>query len=235
VVLAEKRTEAGGALTVAARPPFKDAITDLNTYLVKKAKAAGVRFELEREITPETVAGFQADDVIIATGGVSIRPECIDPDDHRVVNAEEILCKDSIHAGRYLVIGGGVVGLETADYLADRRAEVTVVEMLEEMGQGLGPKRLALVLDRLIKMGVNLLTRTRVLSVRDGMAKVSIGANETVLGPFDSVVIAVGYRSDAHLAKALEGQVRVRVIGDAGRPRSICEAITEGLDAALEL
>ncbi|MBI5579744.1 MAG: FAD-dependent oxidoreductase [Deltaproteobacteria bacterium] len=235
VVLAEKRTEAGGALAVAARPPFKDAITDLNTYLIKKAEAAGVRFELGREITPETVLGFQADDVIIATGALSIRPECIDPDDRQVVDAEEILSKDSIVAGRYLVIGGGVVGLETADYLADRRAEVTVVEMLEQMGQGLGPKRLTLVFDRLLKMGVNLLTKTRVLSVRDGMAKVSIGNNETVLGPFDSVVIAVGYRSDSRLAEALEGRVRVRVIGDACRPRSICEAITEGLDAALAL
>jgi 2,4-dienoyl-CoA reductase-like NADH-dependent reductase (Old Yellow Enzyme family)/thioredoxin reductase len=235
VTLADKKGEVGGALSVASLPPYKEALTELNVYLRRRAVAAGVRFELGREMTPEAIEAFKADDVILATGAVPITPECVEADGSRILMADDILRSDSIAAERYLVIGGGIVGLETADFLAERRADVTVVEMLPDMGAGLAPKRLKLVLDRLTKMGVNLITKTRVLSVQGCMTRVAVGSRETELGPFDLIVVAVGYRSDERLAEALEGKVRVRVIGDARRPRSICEAITEGYEAALAL
>ncbi len=235
VVLAEKKASPGGALGVAARPPYKETIGELSTYLVGKAKAAGVRFELGREITAQDVGGAAFDRVVLAAGSVPVWPPGISPEDPRVVTAEAVLQQERIDPGRYLVVGGGLVGLETAEFLAELRADVTVVEMLDEMGRGLGPKRLKLLMDRLVKMGVNMIAKTQVLSVRDGMARVAVGLNETVLGPFDVVVSAAGYRPEAGLAAALEHRVKVTVIGDARQPRSIAEAISEGLEAALSL
>ena len=156
-------------------------------------------------------------------------------DDSRVVTAEDILQLDRISPGRHLVIGGGLVGLETAEYLAERGADVTVVEMLDQVGAGLGPMRLSLMLNRLMKAGVNMLTRARVISVRDGWLEADMAGHMLRLGPYEAVVVAAGYRCNPVPAPPPGDEGRVRTIGDACLPRSIDEAIQEGFDAALNI
>jgi 2,4-dienoyl-CoA reductase-like NADH-dependent reductase (Old Yellow Enzyme family)/thioredoxin reductase len=235
VRLIDKGSTVGGALAIAKRPPFKGPIADLARYLEDRARSAGVTVELEKAFSPEVLAEHKPDEVVVATGSLPWAPECICMGDSRVVTAESVLQCDRIRPGRYLVVGGGLVGLETAEYLAERGAEVTVVEMLDQMGTGLGPLRLKLMLDRLIKAGVNLLTRTRVIAVRDGSVRVETGGREHTLGPCEAVVVAAGYRCNPIPPPALDAGVRVQVIGDACRARSIVEAIGEGLDAALNI
>lgn len=235
VRLIDKRPTLGGALNIAARPPFKEPIADLARYLEDQARSAGVTVELERAFSPAVLAEHEPDEVVVATGSLPWAPECVCMSDSRVVTAETILQRDRIRPGRYLVVGGGLVGLETAEYLAERGAEVTVVEMLDQVGAELGPIRLKLMLDRLIKAGVNLLTKTRVTAVRDGSLRVETGGREHTLGPCEAVVVAAGYRCNPIPAPAFGEGVKVQVIGDACRARSIVEAIGEGLDAAMNI
>lgn len=237
VRLIDKRQTLGGMLRLAERPPFKEPIADLERYLEDQARSAGVKIEIERDFSAEVLAENEPDEVVVATGSLPWAPDCICMSDSRVVTAESILQCDRIRSGRYLVVGGGLVGLETAEYLAERGAEVTVVEMLDQVGAGLGPIRLKLMLDRLIKAGVNLLVKTRVIAVRDGSLRVEAGGRERTLGPCEAVVVAAGYRGNPIPLPTLtfgEG-VKVQVIGDACRARSIVEAIGEGLDAALNI
>jgi NADPH-dependent 2,4-dienoyl-CoA reductase/sulfur reductase-like enzyme len=149
--------------------------------------------------------------------------------------AEEILRQRRIEAGRYMVIGGGLVGLETAEHLCHAGADVTVIEMLDELGSGLSPMRLKLILDRLIKSGVNLLTKARVISIQDRMARIELPSGVITMGPYNSVVVATGYESERALAEALGNEIPVKIIGDAREPRSIREAISEGLDCGLDI
>ena len=235
VRLIEKRPTLGGMLNIAARPPYKEPIADLAHYLEDRARSAGVIVELERDFSPAMLAEHEPEEVIVASGSLPWAPECICMSDSRVVAAESILQRDTIHPGRYLVVGGGLVGLETAEYLAERGAEVTVVEMLDQVGAGLGPMRLKLMLDRLIKAGVNLLVKTRVIAVLDGSLRVETGGKEHTLGPCEAVVVAAGYRCNPVLATVIGEGVKVQVIGDACRARSIVEAIGEGLDAAMNI
>ena len=131
--------------------------------------------DLNRAISREDMAAEENDAVIYAVGGEAITPAFFRPDDKITVVAEAILLKGKITPGRYLVIGGGSVGLETAEYLAERGAAVCVVEMLAKIGKGLGPMSLSLMRDRLTKAGIPLLTKTRVLSIREGMVRVFCG------------------------------------------------------------
>lgn len=235
VRLIDKKPTLGGALNIAARPPFKEPIADLARYLVDRAGSAGVTVELERDFSPAVLAEHEPDEVVVATGSLPWAPECVCMSDSRVIAAEDILQCDRIHPGRYLVVGGGLVGLETAEYLAERGAEVTVVEMLAQVGAGLGPIRLKLMLDRLIKAGVNLLTKTQVIAVRNGSLRVATAGREHTLGPCEAVVVATGYRCNPVPATIFGEGVKTQVIGDACRARSLVEAIQEGLDAAMNI
>ena len=235
VSLIDQRETLGGTLNIAARPPFKEPIADLTRYLEDRARSAGVNVDLERDFSPTVLADYEPNEVIVATGSLPWTPECICMSDSRVVTAENILQCDPIRPGRYLVIGGGLVGLETAEYLAERGAEVTVVEMLDQVGAGLGPIRLKLILDRLIKAGVNLLTRTKVIAVGDGLLRVETGGSVYTLGPCEAVVVAAGYQCNPIESSAFGEGVKVQIIGDARLARSIVEAIQEGLDAAMNI
>ena len=181
------------------------------------------------------LAEHEPDEVVVATGSLPWAPECICMSDSRVVTAENILQCDRIRPGRYLVVGGGLVGLETAEYLAERGAEVTVVEMLDQMGAGLGPIRLKLMLDRLIKAGVNLLTKTRVIAVQGRLAPGGNGRQGAYAGPLRGGGGGRGLPLQPDSSAAFGEGVKVQVIGDACRARSIVEAIGEGLDAALNI
>jgi 2,4-dienoyl-CoA reductase-like NADH-dependent reductase (Old Yellow Enzyme family)/thioredoxin reductase len=235
VRLIEKRPTLGGMLNIAARPPFKEPLADLARYLEDRARSAGVALELEKDFSPAVLEEHAPDELIVATGSLPWAPECVCMEDNRVIAAESILQCEKILPGRYVVVGGGLVGLETAEYLAQRGAEVTVVEMLEQVGAGLGPLRLKLMLDRLIKAGINLLTKTEVIAFGESSLRVATAGREYTLGPCQAVVVATGYHCNPVPAPASGMVVKAQVIGDAFQARSLVEAIHEGLDAALKI
>jgi pyruvate/2-oxoglutarate dehydrogenase complex dihydrolipoamide dehydrogenase (E3) component len=231
----EQRPALGGALNIASRPPFKEPLADLARHLEAQARSAGVNLETGRPFTAAALAERQPDEVIVATGASPWAPACLDPEAGGAVAAETLLACDTIPPGRYLVVGGGLVGLETAEYLAERGAEVTVVEMLDQVGAGLGPVRLKLLTDRLVKAGINLLTKTRVVALGERSLRVETGGREYSLGPCQAVVLATGYRCHPVSLPAPGAGIPVQVIGDASRARSLVEAMAEGLDAALNI
>lgn len=235
VHLIDRRPVPGGTLLIADRPPFKEPIADFARYLEAQALSAGVTLEMGREFTPALLAEHHPDEVIVASGALPWAPSCLCMSDGGMIAAEEILQCGEVRPGRYLVVGGGLVGLETAEYLACRGCEVTVVEMLDQVGAGLGPLRLKLMLDRMVKAGINLLTRTKVIAVEDRSLRVETAGRQYSLGPCEAVVVAAGYRGNPIPEAAFGKAIKVQVIGDARKARSIVEAVGEGLDAALNI
>lgn len=236
VRLLERTHELGGTLNTAKLPPFKAVLQDLIDYLADEVHRAGVQVQLGSEATPEALAEEEADAIILATGAKPLRPEIAEQGRGSVFLAEEVLRLEEIPFGRYLVVGGGLVGLETAEHLCRGGAEVTVIEMRAELGKGLALLRLRLVRDRLLKSGANLLTRAKFLGIQGGMAQVSLPAGTVSMGPYQAVVFAAGYeRRTALLERSDETAVKTRAIGDAVEPRSIREAIEEGFQSAMQL
>ena len=236
VILFERSRQLGGALIPGRRPPHKAVIQDFTDYLVGCVRRAGVRIVLGCQATAGNILDEVPDQVVVATGGTVIMPEIEGLETHpKVVTTEALLSAGSIPKGVYLVVGGGAVGLETAGFICSAGAEVTVVEIAGSVGAGLHVTRLKPLQESLSAAGATVYTDTRVQSVAGRRLMMASGHHETWLGEFDVLVIAAGYMSDRALAAALENHVAVTVIGDAVRPRSIWEAVTEGLDAALAI
>lgn len=240
VRLIEKQPELGGNLNVACVPPFKKPVADFLKWLIREINSTDVEIVLNREVnlkasTPLPSDLVCSDVVILAHGAQPTRPEFCLPSGDNTIMAEDLLRLSKPAPGRYLVLGGGLVGLETAEYLVEVGADVTVLEMLEEMGWGLVPIRRNLIIERLIKAGVNLITNASVDRLEGNLACVTLSNKKIQLGPFDHVVLAAGYCCEINPESILSYAPHQVVIGDARQPRSILEAIVEAWDAVREI
>lgn len=237
VRLMEKTSSLGGALNVAKLPPFKEPVQDLIDYLVAEALRAGVDVETGKVVTGQKVEDEAPDDLILAVGGSPIVPNIPGIDSPYVLTAENLLSRDARRPepGHYLVVGGGLVGLETACFLSEGAVEVTLVEMTRDLGRGVWPARLTLMVEGLFRAGANIITNARIVSVDARMVELELPTGIVRLGPFQAVVLAMGYRSEGRLVQGVTDKRRCKVIGDALEPRSIYEAIREGFEAALDL
>ncbi len=138
---------------------------------------------------------------------------------------------------RVLVIGGGLVGIEVAEFLAQRGAEVVVVEMLAEIARDMEPITRKLSLKRLAELPVEVLSETRVSGLApDGKATVEGPEGERALGPFDTVVAAVGTRSRDELSSQLTAsEIEVHVVGDAAELAQVQGAVRSAWGVARAL
>jgi 2-enoate reductase len=134
-----------------------------------------------------------------------------------------------------LLVGGGLVGLEAADFLSARGNKVVLVEMEEDVGTKLDPLPRTMLLKRLKEQGVEIHTGTTVTGFANGEA-VALKGDEEIRIPADTGVLAVGFRPNRRLADELsETEIEVHVIGDALEPRGAGEAIWEGFEIGARL
>ena len=237
VTLIEKTSKLGGQLLMASFPPMKQEYVYGIQYLTTRVYREGVKVELKTEVTPEVIKKYQPDALILATGGLPIVPaDMPGVDGKNVITAWDVLSGRVFPGPKVLVIGGGKVGCETADYLSHviddmhpMGNRVTVLEMLEHIVlDDLTPWRTMLI-QRLRSKGVGIITQANVKEIlTDGVKYVRDGKNEELRG-MNHVVLAMGTRSNNVLADQLKGfSIPTFVIGDAKEPRKAWEAISEG-------
>ena len=134
VTLFEQAEQLGGALNLADKPPKKQLVTRLKDVMACNLEELGVEVRLNTKATPEMVRDLEPDAVFLALGADPIVPQipCSGP----VYTFTDILTESVVPKGRAAVIGGGLVGLETAEFLAEKGYPVTVVEMQDAVGKG---------------------------------------------------------------------------------------------------
>jgi len=229
VTLWEKESRLGGQLVQAAIPPHKDRIAPLYKYLEKQLQKLGVKISLGKEASAKEVAEFNPDVVVVATG---VRP--FDPDipglgKAQVVQAGDVL-EGKVKVGKKVaIIGGELVGCETAEFLADRGKQVTVMRRGPEMATSIGPSNRAFFLSRLLDKGVTLLREVRYDSISPSGVNITTRDGEERLIEADTVVLAAGSVPDNELYEVLKNKIpEVYCIGDCLEPRTIRDAISEG-------
>jgi 2,4-dienoyl-CoA reductase-like NADH-dependent reductase (Old Yellow Enzyme family)/thioredoxin reductase len=236
VTLFEKNSKLGGRVRLAAVPPKKAILNDFLDYLERRVNGLGVTMELEREFTVDMLDPARSDVVIVATGALPRFPDWKGVKESGALSVDDVLSKEGEIGEKVLVIGGGGVGVETADYLSESGKEVTVVEMLEEIASDLVFHLKHDLSERLSKKDVTILTSTRVKELGKGYAVVEDASGVKKIDGFDTIVLAVGSIPDDRLAKSLEGEVpEVYVVGDASKPREILEAVYEGEEIAVKI
>lgn len=236
VKLLEKDNEVGGVVNLGKKPPFKNVLQDFIDYLEKMAVAHHVDIQTGVTATADIIRKEAPDRIIIATGATSLWPQVNGLDTHdRVLSALEALAFEQTPPGKYLIVGGGAGGLELAEFMTSEGVDITVIEMTDQIGNGLHATRQQLLFERIEAADVRLQKHTRLVAIEGKTVKVETPNGSKTLGPFDCIVFAIGYQSNTHLADEIKPDRRVTVIGDAVRPRSIFEAIREGFEAGLNL
>jgi len=231
VTLYDKGNELGGKLLIASIPPYKGELQPLVTSLAARARKAGVEVKLKSDVGPAIIEKERPDVLIMATGSSPLIPNIPGVTDPNVVLAEEVLTGAKTVSGDILIVGGGMVGCETAEFLRERGQgvnEITVIEMLSRMADNVSPTYRPFFLARLKKAGIKMETNMIVQEItKEGVMVEQKGIAGFIKG--DVVVLAVGFKSNPTLNEKSKGKIpEVYAIGDCAKPRMIKEAIEEG-------
>lgn len=234
VTLFEKENRPGGQVAVGARPPYKQELLKAIQTYVKLGEKYGVTFRFGEEATPESVKDF--DEIVLATGGVPVRPSIEGIDESDVVDAVDVLEGKVAVGDHILIVGGGQVGVETGELLANQNRKVTIVEMADEVAKDEHVSIKIFMFERFKKYGINILTNTKVKSFSKGAVTVERDGAESKLEGFDSIILAIGAKSYNPLGQPLQGSGKtVHTIGDAKEARTITEAIYDGAKLGVRL
>jgi len=233
VTLWEKGDTLGGNLIPAAVPDFKMDYRSLIEYLSTQIKKLGVAVELGREATPELIEKMKPDVVLVATGSTSIVPDIPGITDAKVITAVDLLSGKEEVGETVVVIGGGLVGAETALYLAQKGKKVTIVEILGTIAQDMYKANRTHLLELLDGAMVVTMTGTNVMEVIDeGVVITTMGGKKSTLAA-DSVVLALGAQCNNGLYEVLKNKVpEVYAIGDCVDPGKVINAIWGGFRTA---
>ena len=237
VTLFEKTTTLGGQLNIACVPPRKEEMRRAAQDLIHAVCNAGVHLCMGQTRTAEQLkdAGFEA--VINAVGAHSAAPRIPGIDSVNVADAWKVLAGEQQVYGTVAVIGGGMVGCETAEYLAARSCKVSVIEMMDKIAAGESSTILPTLLENYKTYGVEQYPSHKVKEFRMDavVCENKDGAEVTI--PCDYIVLAMGARSNEFDAAALEAaSIPVYSIGDAaGKAADISNAIRTGYDTACQL
>ncbi|WP_223453886.1 bilirubin reductase, long form [Faecalibacterium prausnitzii] len=237
VTLFEKTTSLGGQLNIACMPPRKEEMRRATQDLIRAVCNAGVHLCMGQTRTAEQLkeAGFEA--VINAVGAHSAAPRIPGIDGVNVADAWKVLAGEQQVYGTVAVIGGGMVGCETAEYLAARGCKVSVIEMMDKIAAGESTTILPTLLENYKTYGVEQYPSHKVKEFRMDavVCENKDGAEVTI--PCDYIVLAMGARSNEFDAAALEAaNIPVYSIGDAaGKAADISNAIRTGYDTACQL
>lgn len=238
VTLVEKNHELGGNLLTAGAPPFKVEYIRYRDYLATQLRKLDVTTRLNTEATTEVVLSMNPDVVFIATGAKAFLPDIPGINRKEVITAVELLLKKPEIGNKVVIIGGGMVGAETALYLARQGKNVTIVEILDEIMRdsfwvnNMDMQRRFAGLEE-EQLAVEVFLNTKPVEVVDGGIVVDKEGKISNLEA-DVVIIAVGMKPRENwLASTLEGKAReVYSIGDCVKAGHVKDAVWGGFRIA---
>ncbi len=233
VTLWEKKKALGGNLVPAAVPGFKADFHDLINYYKRQMKKTRVKVELGREATPNSVRRLNPDVVFVATGSTPLMPDIPGIQSAAVASATDILLGKRKAGKNVVVIGGGMVGCETALHLAEAKKKVTVLELLDRVAGDMFVSSQMHIEVLFREKGIAAHTQVRVAEItREGVLVSEAGGRKKLFAA-DTVVVATGFEPLRKGFETLSGRVpEVHFIGDCAEPRNVMRAIWEGYRTA---
>jgi 2,4-dienoyl-CoA reductase-like NADH-dependent reductase (Old Yellow Enzyme family)/thioredoxin reductase len=235
VTIWEKQPQLGGKLLLAAAPPHKAEIRPFTEYLVNQIKKLGVKVELGKTADLNSVQLFKPDAVVIAAGATPLVPPIPGVDSAKVVFAEDVLAGKAV-GRKVVIIGGGMVGCETAEFLVVTGKKVTIVEMLSEIATGVGSSLKMGLISRLTTGKVTVLTGTKCKEITEKTVIVTGKDGKDIALAADTVVLAVGAQPDIGLFQSLKDFIpEIEYIGDCVQPRRIIDAVGDGYRVGLSI
>lgn len=238
VTLFEAASTLGGQFRLASVPPHKEVFQEGLDYLIREVQQSGARIVTGCRIEESNLGSLDAEAIILALGAEPLIPAIPGIEGEQVVSAEKILSGLVRPGKKVAVIGGGLVGCEVASFiLRDAASEITLFEMLPDIAQDMMViNRIALLKHFAQKPNLRILTAATVLAIQGDRIIYRNDGKELSEDGFDTVIVAVGYRSRNECKSAAgERFSHVDIIGDCKSPRKALEAIEEGFFAGHRL
>jgi len=238
VTLYEASDILGGQMRLAAYPPGKGDITNMVRSYISKCEQYNVEIKMEAELTLDLVKSENPDAVIVATGAKPLVLPIPGIEDSGVLHAVDVLDGKDACGKKVLVIGGGLVGSETAAFLGELEHDVTVVEMREDVAMDVIGEHRKFLMKDFSEYGIKKITSAKVSSFFEGGITFTKpdGTEEQRIDGFDSVVLAMGARNYDPLSEEISKIIeKTFVVGDAARARKALDATAEALEAVLSI
>ena len=234
VVLCEQSDRLGGQLNIACVPIGKQEITKVVKYM--KSQLTGVDVRLNTTVTKEMIENEFKDYEVITTVGAT--PKEIEPYKvfKQTMTADDILSGKKFPGRKIVIIGGGSVGCETADYLAPlindlfpTNRDITLIEMTKGLMTGESGATKSLLTRRMMEKGVKIELNSKITYVDENTIKYEKNHQEYVLDDVDTLVFAVGYNP---VASPIEN---AHLIGDCQKVGTLKDAITNAYQITKEI
>ena len=242
--LLEKSNELGGLASLISKIPAKNRLADFPHYLMHRAEQLeNLYIFTNTEGTPENIRKFHPNIIVSSTGSAPLLPpiaglkDRIDNEDYNIysilgmINHINDFPKD-LEGKKVVVVGGGAVGLDVVEFFADRNADISIVEMMDQIGRDLDPVSKNDTKAMMKKHNVHQLTKTALLEVKDSSFLVK-GDGEPYEIPFEYGFVCLGMRAQGQLYQSLAEEfssedVEIMNIGDSQRARRIIDGTQEG-------
>ena len=242
--LLEKGSELGGLASLISKIPAKNRLADFPHYLMHRAEQLeNLYIFTNTEGTPENIRKFHPNIIVSSTGSAPLLPpiaglkDRIDNEDYNIysilgmINHINDFPKD-LEGKKVVVVGGGAVGLDVVEFFADRNADISIVEMMDQIGRDLDPVSKTVTKAMMKKHNVHQLTKTALLEVKDSSFLVK-GDGEPYELPFEYGFVCLGMRAQGQLYQSLAEEfssedVEIMNIGDSQRARRIIDGTQEG-------
>lgn len=236
VTLYEKEAHLGGQWRLAAMAPGKAEFASLILWQERQLHALGVTVQLAQELTSQRLSQDRPDLVIIATGSQPVLPPIDGIHLPHVVTAQAILSGQATAGEQVVIIGGGLAGAETADYLALHGSAVTLLEALPDIVRDGEPNSTHYLLQSLHRQHVSIYTQAQVQTIGPRFVRFLLAGETRTLEDIDTVIIATGVRPYAPLADALESlAIPTVLLGDAKSAKNGFANIQEAFWTAANL
>jgi NADPH-dependent 2,4-dienoyl-CoA reductase/sulfur reductase-like enzyme len=235
VTLCEKEEQLGGQLILASVPPHKDEIEQLNKYLARQLEKFEVSISLGTEATEEWIDQVKPDVVVLATGVNPFFPQIPGIEGENVVLSLDVLAGKAEVGDNVAIIGGELVGCETADYLTGKGKQVTVMRRSDTMAAKMNTHARENLLGRLKRKDVGMLPGVQYEEItKEGVVISYEGKKQTITA--DTIVIATGSNSEVSLLDTLQAKgLTVYTIGDCTSPGRIADAIRDAAQIGGEI
>ena len=242
--LLEKGSELGGLASLISKIPAKNRLADFPHYLMHRAEQLeNLYIFTNTEGTPENIRKFHPNIIVSSTGSAPLLPpiaglkDRIDNENHNIYSILGMIShindfpKD-LEGKKVVVVGGGAVGLDVVEFFADRNADISIVEMMDQIGRDLDPVSKNDTKTMMKKHNVHQLTKTALLEVKDSSFLVK-GDGEPYELPFEYGFVCLGMRAQGQLYQSLAEEfssedVEIMNIGDSQRARRIIDGTQEG-------
>ena len=242
--LLEKGNELGGLASLISRIPAKNRLADFPHYLMHRAEQLENLYIFKNtEGTPENIRKFHPNIIVSSTGSAPLLPpitglkDRIDNENYNIYSILGMIShindfpKD-LEGKKVVVVGGGAVGLDVVEFFADRNADISIVEMMDQIGRDLDPVSKNDTKTMMKKHNVHQLTKTALLEVKDSSFLVR-GDGEPYELPFEYGFVCLGMRAQGQLYQNLTEEfssedVEIMNIGDSQRARRIIDGTQEG-------